>query len=96
MFFILNLKKENEKENEKVKEKTRLNELTDFTEDFQQRLRKSYEELEKKKINPSSILTKKNISKVYSKNENEKSKEKSTNIALVIKKILTNIKNYII
>ena len=49
-----------------------------------------------KKINPSSILTKKNISKVYSKNENEKSKEKSTNIALVIKKILTNIKNYII
>ena len=81
---------------EKEKEKSRLNELTDFTEDFQERLRKSYERIENKKSNPSEILTKKNISKVYSKKENEKSKEKSTNIALVIKKILTNIKNYII
>jgi hypothetical protein len=83
-------------EKEKEKEKSRLNELTDFTEDFQERLRKSYERIENQKSNPSEILTKKNISKVYSKNENEKSKEKSTNIALVIKKILTNIKNYII
>ena len=80
----------------KENEKSRLNELTDFTEDFQERLRKSYERIENKKLNPTEILNKKNISKVYSKNENEKSKEKSTNIALVIKKILTNIKNYII
>ena len=71
---------------EKEKEKSRIDELTDFTEDFQERLRKSYERIENKKSNPSEILTKKNISKVYSKNENEK--EKTTNLSLVI-----NIKN---
>ena len=71
---------------EKEKEKSRLNELTDFTEDFQERLRKSYERIENQKSNPSEILTKKNISKVYSKNENEKEKEKekTTNLSLVI------------
>ena len=72
---------------EKEKEKSRIDELTDFTEDFQERLRKSYERIENKKSNPSEILTKKNISKVYSKNENEKEKQ-STNLSLVI-----NIKN---
>ncbi len=70
----------------KENEKSRLNELTDFTEDFQERLRKSYERIENKKLNPTEILNKKNISKVYSKNENEK--EKATNLSLVI-----NIKN---
>ena len=78
----------------KENEKSRLNELTDFTEDFQERLRKSYERIVNKKLNPTEILNKKNISKVYSKNENEKEKSKekqTTNLTLVINK---KIKQY--
>ena len=59
--------------------KTRREELEIFTEDFQERLRKSYEELENRK-DKENILKTENISKKYLK-KNEK--PENINISLV-------------
>ena len=62
-----------------MSEKTRREELEIFTEDFQERLRKSYEELENRK-DKANILKTENISKKYLK-KNEK--PENINISLV-------------
>ena len=62
-----------------MSEKTRREELEIFTEDFQERLRKSYEELENRK-DKENILKTENISKKYLK-KNEK--PENINISLV-------------
>ena len=62
-----------------MSEKTRREELEIFTEDFQERLRKSYEELENRK-DQENILKTENISKKYLK-KNEK--PENINISLV-------------
>ena len=62
-----------------MSEKTRREELEIFTEDFQERLRKSYEELENRK-DKENILKTENITKKYLK-KNEK--PENINISLV-------------
>lgn len=71
---------ENQNYYKKMSEKSRREELEIFTEDFQERLRKSYEKLENKKEN-DTLLKKEKASKKYSKNE----PKENMNISLVKK-----------